>query len=192
MSLNSALGDQINDAMSLSRQISFRCLQSIYMLFAFAIPICQIVDLSVIWIVPLSLRQLKFLYLFTDFAGAWGALEVFVLTIFAAVLEISQFARYIIGKSLPGNDQGQLFDVKTELNSGIWVLLAAAVMLVLTNGFVHRCAGKAIKDREREVRDMVRSMPVRFLPSSVDASYDNSSVDSKQYRGSEDSLLRTP
>ena len=49
-----------------------------------------------------------------DFTAAWGALEVFIVSIIAAVLQISQFARYVIGAALPGNENAGGADGSNE------------------------------------------------------------------------------
>jgi hypothetical protein len=91
--------------------------------------------------------------------NAWSALEVFVVAIMAAVLEIRQFAQFVVGdkcnlineilkqyfdQELKGDPK--CFDVIATLQPGCWILFAACIIYVGVAGFVMRKCHNAIKE----------------------------------------------
>jgi hypothetical protein len=60
-------------------------------------PIAYVACLLVLWMVPLTYRFQSRLLTLTSTIHAWSALEVFVISIIAALLELQQFAQFIIG-----------------------------------------------------------------------------------------------
>jgi len=114
-------------------------LEVVYFFFGFALPLVQLVLLTVLWVVPLSLKLQQRLYVACEVSTSWAALDVFAVGVVAALLEISKFAQFMVGdrcdalnrflgkhldRALNGDDK--CFDVSTELTRGAWVLLPAA------------------------------------------------------------------
>jgi len=114
-------------------------LEIVYFFFGFALPLVQLVLLTVLWVVPLSLKLQQRLYVACEVSTSWAALDVFAVGVVAALLEISKFAQFMVGdrcdalnrflgkhldRALGGDDK--CFDVSTELTRGAWVLLPAA------------------------------------------------------------------
>ena len=85
------------------------------------------------------------LFLAAEILDAWGALEVFILSLFAALLEINQFARFIVGEkcgfiepylkdyfsSLFPSGDSECFSVGVSFSAGTFTLLAAAIVGVI-------------------------------------------------------------
>ncbi len=72
-------------------------MQATYFIFAFVTPVLFLLSLLVLWIVPLKLKVQKKVFFFAEIAHAWSAGEVFIVSILAALLEIRQFALFMIG-----------------------------------------------------------------------------------------------
>ena len=81
-----------------------------------------------------------------------------MLAIAAAMTEISQFADFMVGDKcdalnkvletlLKKQTKGKCFDVATQLNSGAWLLFAAALISSATAYFVMAIAKTAIHER---------------------------------------------
>lgn len=73
------------------------CMQICYFAFGLFAPLLQLLLLLCIWLVPLSPSGLASAQLMADTVGAWTAVDVFCLSIAAALLEIRQFAAFIVG-----------------------------------------------------------------------------------------------
>jgi hypothetical protein len=124
---------------------AIRWLQASYFLFGVAMPLCFLASLLVLWFVPLSLRRQRQFHVLSEVFNAWSTLDVFCISIVAALLEIQQFAAFIVGdscdginevlmkptldKKLQGDDK--CFDVQAYVKSASWVLFLAAGLLIV-------------------------------------------------------------
>lgn len=106
-----------------------RWLQASLFLFGQAMPFALLSAMLVLWLVPLTLSTQRTLFVLAEVLNAWSALDVFCIAIAAALLEIQQFAAFIVGDScdsinvilaeymdpiLDGDDK--CFDVVAELD----------------------------------------------------------------------------
>ena len=102
------------------------------------------VALLFLWFYPLRLKSQKSLFTLAEVFNAWSALDVFCLSIAAALLEIRQFANFIVGDSCDGinkilkkylNEQldgdDKCFDVIATLTEKCWTIFFAAVLMVI-------------------------------------------------------------
>ncbi|RYH28277.1 hypothetical protein EON65_12820 [archaeon] len=78
---------------------SIRWLQASYFLFGVAMPLAFMVCLFVLWLVPLTLDRQRQCFVLAEVLNAWSTLDVFCVSIAAALLEIQQFAAFIVGDS---------------------------------------------------------------------------------------------
>ena len=74
-------------------------IQAALYVFALAMPLAQLASLAVLWLAPLSRSAQLRIATVAEVAGAWAALDVFLVAAFAAVLQIRQFAAFIVGDS---------------------------------------------------------------------------------------------
>ena len=74
-----------------------RFTQVIYFLTVFAMPIAMLLHIIFLWLVPLPRKTQKIVYSITEILNAWSCLDVFILAIIAAILQIGQFAEFIVG-----------------------------------------------------------------------------------------------
>jgi hypothetical protein len=96
---------------------------------------------------PMTLQRQRSLLVAAEIANAWSAVEVFVLSIVAALLQISTFASFIIadkcdlinrlaedliGGDLIPNDDAVCFTVKASVEPNCWYLVVG----VLLNSFI--------------------------------------------------------
>jgi len=106
--------------------------------------------LLVLWNVPLTVKGQRSFLVMAQVMNAWSGLDVFVVAILACVLEISQFANFIIGDTgldvvnpylptifafFPNWNQDMqntggvsVFTLTTHLEPGFWLLAAAAIL----------------------------------------------------------------
>ena len=134
-----------------------------FLLFAFVFPLIYLVLILALWTVPLTLYEQRKLHVTVEVIHAWGAMEVFVLSIVAALLELKQFAGFIVGskcdminrlvtaylsEALPAEDD-VCFTVITQLTHGTFVLVSASLLIMVVGQYVMRTSHHAVEDRFR-------------------------------------------
>eukprot|EP00656_Telonema_subtile_P002700 TRINITY_DN1122_c0_g1_i1.p1 TRINITY_DN1122_c0_g1~~TRINITY_DN1122_c0_g1_i1.p1 ORF type:complete len:2329 (-),score=412.59 TRINITY_DN1122_c0_g1_i1:67-7053(-) len=164
-----------------------RAIQVTFILFGMIIPLIHMVSLLFLWIVPLSLRRQHYLFVITEVLNAWSALEVFVVSIICALLELPTFAQFILGDkcNIPndiistmdhfqpnpiniGHGEDKCFDVKATLEDGCWVLFAAMLIAVLIIQLITRSCAQAMDERLfRATRRVSRASALEHLDSEA-------------------------
>ena len=79
-----------------------RWLQASLFLFGQAMPFAVLLAMLGLWLVPLTLASQRSIFVLAEVLNAWSALDVFCIAIAAALLEIQQFAAFIVGDSCDG------------------------------------------------------------------------------------------
>jgi hypothetical protein len=131
-----------------------------YFAFALVMPLMFLAALLCLWVTPLKLKTQKTAVVLTEVLNAWNALDVFVVSIVAALMEIQQFAAFIVGENcdainaalaefydeeLEGDDK--CFDVVATLKSDAWLLYIAAFMLIVAGLGVLGMCRTAVAER---------------------------------------------
>ena len=137
-----------------------RFTQVIYFLTVFVLPIATILNIMFLWFVPLPRRIQKFLYSMAEILNAWSCLDVFVLSIIAAILQISQFTEFIVGDKCDAinpivekyfsdilGGHNTCFEVKAYLESGCWMLFAATIIFYVVTYAVLKICRNALDER---------------------------------------------
>ena len=122
----------------------------------------------------MSLPSQQRFFVLTEILNAWSALEVFVVSVIVALLELPTFAQFIIGDmcdipndlittldhSTPpaghandliwrmltniGHGEDKCFDVKAVLEPGCWILFAAFMIAIIVIQLVTRSCAQVI------------------------------------------------
>ena len=157
-----------------------RFTQVLYIIISILMPIVHTISLFILWVVPMTRKAQTFLYKACEVMYAWSCLDVFVISILASVMEISQFARFMVGDRCDLIDpivkmffadeeliQGHetCFDVITVLLKGSWLLFAAAILHDTATIIVNRVAGKALEERSSSV--ITSGMPKTYLSTKA-------------------------
>ena len=183
------LGIKMPDASEKPNSFSIRFTQLIYFLTIMIFPICHLLTVIILWLVPLSRKIQKFIYTICEILNAWSCIDVFVISIIAAIVEISQFTAFIVGdkcdfinpflakffdNTLNGHDT--CFEVNAFLQSGCWILFAAAIMYFIGSMVVMKVCRNALYERlPPEVKEYVNSMKNKKKHSHHINSVNNSS-----------------
>ena len=137
-----------------------RFTQVIYFLTVFVIPISLLINSIFLWLVPLPRKAQKFFYSIAEILNAWSCLDIFVLAIIAAIVEIGQFTEFIVGdkcdainpfigkyfyKILDGHNT--CFEVKAYLKSGCWLLFAATIIFFISSNIVLKVCRNSLNER---------------------------------------------
>mmetsp|Transcript_3324 Transcript_3324/g.6263 ORF Transcript_3324/g.6263 Transcript_3324/m.6263 type:complete len:385 (+) Transcript_3324:1429-2583(+) len=117
---------------------------------AIGAPLLHLAFLSILWWVPMSLRKQKIVYSITEAVGAWASLDVFGFALCSSLLQMPQFARYLVGSScyeyLPSSVD--CFDVQSTATPNVIILALAILSSYLANYLIMRCADHSILHRE--------------------------------------------
>ncbi len=150
---------------------TIRFTQVIYFLTVFAMPIATLIIVIILWLIPFSRKIQKFLYSISEILNAWSCLDVFVISIIAAVVEIGQFTEFIVGDkcdfinpfikqyfhdTLEGHDT--CFEVRAYLQSGCWILFIAAITYFIGSMVVMNVCRNALYERlPQEVKQYLKN-----------------------------------
>eukprot|EP00756_Hemistasia_phaeocysticola_P036677 Hpha_TRINITY_DN16654_c0_g7::TRINITY_DN16654_c0_g7_i2::g.183272::m.183272 len=142
-------------------------------------PILQLLALLILWVAPLTLMQHKLAFFITECLSASSAVEVFVIALFAALLQLKQFASFVVGdkcdainagmKDLANlgffpEEQAVCFTVNASLEEGCWLLFSASLVSYVCYALINHAARIAIKEREKAA---VGSEHHSFHPGSL-------------------------
>ena len=168
LSLGAALPSSVEDPQSQS--IIF--LQGTFFFFTMVTPILCLVLILVLLATPLTLKWQRYLLVAAEIANSWSAVEVFLLSILAALFQISTFASFMIGDKCDeinilakkifderDTDTTVCFTVDASVESNCWYLLVGAVANIFLVSF---CLGFAETAVEEKVEESYR----RHEPSS--------------------------
>lgn len=73
------------------------CIQWTFFFFALMMPFICILTILILFYVPMSLKRQQTVFMIAEITNAWSAVEVFLLSIIASMLELSQFAAFMVG-----------------------------------------------------------------------------------------------
>jgi hypothetical protein len=159
-----SLGEQIPLSVEDPDDFGIRWIEITYYVFALGMPFGCLGVMAAMFVVPLTTRSASRLYVLAEVANAWSAMEVFVISVVAALLEIEQFAGFIIGdkcdginkileafldKPLHGDDK--CFDVVATLGPESWYLFTGAALSSLVSFALLRLGHIALEDRYEKV-----------------------------------------
>lgn len=90
--------------------------QASLFLFGQAMPFAVLLTMLILWVVPMTLAAQRSLFVLAEVLNAWSTLDVFCIAIAAALLEIQQFAAFIVGDSCDGINVilAEYFDTQLE------------------------------------------------------------------------------
>ncbi len=159
-----------------------RWVQATFLVFAFVVPLCYLAVLLLLWLVPMRQKARLRVFNVAEILRAWSAMEVFVLSVIAALTELEQFAQFLVGDRcdfinpvlhkyfssfLNGSDK--CFDVTTTLTWGCWIMFVACVLYLAVGQVVMSlCHSIVYPDDEDDDDNAVRgekklSRKARFL-----------------------------
>ncbi|KAL6068024.1 LBP/BPI/CETP family, carboxy-terminal domain protein [Balamuthia mandrillaris] len=139
-----------------------RIIQATYFIFVFVVPLLHLITLLTLWLLPLRPAYQRRMFLVSEVLNAWSALEVFVISIIAALLEIEQFAEFIVGdkcelidaitkqyfRGFLHGEPATCFSVVATLRWGCWLLFAACLLYLVAGFLVMRLCHKIMEERE--------------------------------------------
>lgn len=156
-------------------QFTIRFTQALYIVVAIVVPILHIITQLILFFVPMRRKVQRAFYIAAEYLYAWNCLDVFIISILAAVLEISQFAAFMVGDKCDVinpivkmffSDEPLIkghktcFDVVTRLEKGSWILFGAALIHTIATIILSKVSERVINARQG---DLVDSSVVSFV-----------------------------
>lgn len=143
--------------------IGVRIVQITYVFFAFLIPLGLLCVLVFIWLVPMTSKLQRVFYVILEVLSAWASLDVFIVAVIVALVELEQFAIFVVGDKcdgidavltalLPSHIDVVCFNVAASLKGGSWILLITVIVLFTVGYTLVAVCNTAIRERvEREL-----------------------------------------
>ncbi|KAL7719118.1 Uncharacterized protein QTN25_003494 [Entamoeba marina] len=164
------LGTDLPESTREPNSFAVRFTQIVYFLTIVCMPFIHLVSLMLLWLVPLRRRFQSLLYHACDIFYAWSSIDVFVISVIGAIVELQQFAQFMVepmcgakidglGMTLDeiiaqyfGNEEGiegheTCFDVSANLEGGCWLLFVAVILYTITTISFMVISKRALKKR---------------------------------------------
>eukprot|EP00727_Mastigamoeba_balamuthi_P013713 m51a1_g8965 hypothetical protein (1234) ;mRNA; r:1067285-1071195 len=132
----------------------------VYLLTALIIPVLHMLAMLGLWCAPLTLRQQRWGMTAVEVCNAWSCIDVYIVSMAAALLEIRQFAGFMVGdkcdginrllrryfaQDLRGHDI--CFEVVAKLTPGSWPLIVSIFFYFACTALVMRVCHRVIQRR---------------------------------------------
>ncbi|KAH0792051.1 hypothetical protein GPJ56_004060 [Histomonas meleagridis] len=159
------LAIDLPEAAEYPNSFGLRFTQVLYLIVTIVMPMIHILTMIILWLTPLKRKIQKGLYKTCEVMYAWSCLDVFVIAVLAAVLEISQFAQFMVGDKCDMIDpivqqyfsqeeyvkgHETCFQVITVLLKGAYIMVGAAVMHDLTTIVVNIVARRSLEGKKED------------------------------------------
>ena len=134
--------------------------QFIFFLTVLAIPVTFIFVVIILWFMPLPRKKQTILYNIAEILNAWSCIDVFVIALIAGVIQICQFAKFLVGDKCDPIDpilkkyfsnilgiHNSCFEVETYLSEGSWLFFSAAVTFFIASFVILKVCRNALNER---------------------------------------------
>ncbi|ELP83632.1 hypothetical protein EIN_417410 [Entamoeba invadens IP1] len=147
-----------------------RFIQVTYFVTIVAIPLLHMIMMLFLWVTPMTRKVQFYVLKMCQILYAWSCIDVFIISVIAAVVQLSQFAAFMVepfcGKTIPaiGMSFDELigkylgdkkyvkghetcFEVMAVLTSGCWTLFAGVIVYTVASLFITKISKKALDKR---------------------------------------------
>jgi len=155
------VGTSVPDASGKPNDPGVRWMEVSYFVFGIGMPLAFLLLVGYMSYRPLPVAHLTQCFVVMEVFNAWAALDVFVVSIVAALLEVQQFAIFIVGDSCDGinqiiakyfdaqvNGNDKCFDVIATLKDVSWTIFLAAICLGVSGVVFHSIFKNVIEERK--------------------------------------------
>ena len=118
----------------------------------------------------------KIFYDVAEILNAWSCIDVFVIALIAGVVQIAQFAKFMVGdrcdfinpliqnyfyKYLDGHDS--CFEVQTYLLEGSWLFFSAAITFFIASFVILKVCRNALNERLPEKKKKKKKIKILII-----------------------------
>mmetsp|Transcript_6362 Transcript_6362/g.14393 ORF Transcript_6362/g.14393 Transcript_6362/m.14393 type:complete len:744 (-) Transcript_6362:1382-3613(-) len=169
----------LNQAHSLGgigNYIGLTSISIVLVLTVLVVPVVQAGALLVNWFLPMKKRTRRRMEVLVEILQAWQYVEVYIIAVILSAWQLGQVSEFLINSYCNGLDgvfsslvfygilrpeDAQCFRVQSTLTSGTYVLVVAALTLLLLDVFVKRAAAHYHYDKAVERRRRTEPQDVR-------------------------------
>ncbi|QDZ19078.1 hypothetical protein HOP50_02g15870 [Chloropicon primus] len=129
----------ILDGLPLHNKVGEWFVVVVYYAFSFVTPILKVVSCLLLWTMPFTTHQKEVAKGITGILGTWSALDVFFVSVIAAMLEIGNVTSSMMGDSCEALKTSlgvECLRLEAGLLPGIWLMLVAVVMSFIASRVV--------------------------------------------------------
>jgi len=137
-----------------------RFTQIVFIMTAFIIPLIHVLAMMVLWFVPFPRKIQHYMRYACEVLSAWACVDVFIISIIAAVLEIQKFASFMVGdkcdflvpyinkflKDFVG-EYPSCFEVEAHLEGGCYVLFIGTIIYTACHFLFMRSVEAGLRTR---------------------------------------------
>ena len=126
-------------------------MQGTTVLFSLILPLTLVLFLFVLLFIPMNLRDQKIFYYMIRVVSSLSSLDVFAVSIIAAVAQLEQFSLFIQGDQcnfIVNHFDTDCFRVTTELLPASWILFSSAILILIVSQLVFAICEQALLERE--------------------------------------------
>jgi len=155
-----SLTEEVPPSAQNPNSFTVRFTQIVFIMTAFIFPVLHIASMLVLWLVPLKRKIQHYLNYACEVLSAWSCVDVFIISIIAACLEIRQFAGFMVGDKCDflkpiledyfGDFVGEYkscFEVLATLESGCYVLFIGTIIYTAVYMTFNRVVLAALRTR---------------------------------------------
>ena len=153
LSLGAALPSSVGD----SQNQSIVFLQATFFFFTVVTPILCLALILFLMVMPLSLKWQRYILVAAEIVNSWSAVEVFLLSISAALFQISTFASFMVGdkcdeinilaEKIFDQKDTVCFTVDASVESNCWYLLVGTISNILMVTFLLGFSETAVEEK---------------------------------------------
>jgi hypothetical protein len=154
-----SLGGAILQSVENPQSLGIAFLQGAYYFYTVLTPILCLFVLLILMVWPMALKHQRRFLVVAEIANAWSAIEVFLLSIVAALLQISSFASFMIGDKCDlinrlaaemfydRDVDTTCFNVDASVESACWYLILGAILNSSLVSLCLRLSHAALEER---------------------------------------------
>ena len=157
---------------NLTSRLGLNCLAVLFITCALVVPAMQVLGITTLFALPLTLRQQKRMLIVNEILAAWQYLEVYIIALLVGLMQVGPISEHLIGELcddlfpaleelfklglIEEKDMTCLY-ISGEIENAMFVLCGAAFLLSCLSTGVTRAAERAIEEREMRVLQIPKS-----------------------------------
>jgi len=171
-----SLTAEVPDSAQEPNSFTVRFTQIVFIMTAFVVPVLHIAAMIVLWAVPFKRKVQHYLRYACEVLSAWSCVDVFIISIIAACLEIRQFAGFMVGDKCDflvpileeylGEFVGEYkscFEVLATLESGCYILFIGTIIYTATYMTFNRVVEAGLRTRGNNGEPMTKEQVDELL-----------------------------
>jgi len=193
-----SLTAEVPDPAQEPNSFTVRSTQVIFILTAFIIPVLHIAAMLILWFVPMKRKVQHYFFYACEVLSAWSCVDVFIISIIAACLQIQQFAGFMVGDKCDFlvpimeeyfadliGEYVSCFEVVAHLESGCYVLFIGTIIHTAVYMTFNSVVKAALRTRGNNGTPMTKEQVKEYLDRGKNKKKDKKKKDKKDEKKDE-------